>query len=93
MTAPADVGLVAGPNISNPAPTSVDLLTGWSDFANIWRLADMSVVLGLALLLGAIIAYHPLSRSKISSIEELDHMTVFSHVYFWILRGFFQNIL
>jgi hypothetical protein len=48
------------------------LLEGWSDFRNGWLLLDMVIVLLLALLLGAIIAYHPSTRRRVSSLEHFE---------------------
>ena len=66
------------------APSSVtrrssmqDLLTGWEGFTDLWMMADMAVVLFLAVILGALIAYHPAARSKASSIEELEQPKTF----------------
>src|SRR5205814_10661915 len=49
-----------------------DLLRGWEGFTDVWLMADMAMVLLLAVLLGAVIAYHPLTRSKAASLEELE---------------------
>ena len=46
------------------------LLEGWSDLASGWMLLDMFIVLLLALLLGAIIGYHPSTRRSVSSLED-----------------------
>jgi hypothetical protein len=54
-----------------------DLLRPWQGFANIWLMADMALVLGVAVLLGAIIAYHPASRRKAASLDELEHPKTF----------------
>jgi hypothetical protein len=48
------------------------LLDGWTGFTNGWLLLDMVVVLLLALLLGAIIAYHPSTRRRLSSLEQFE---------------------
>jgi hypothetical protein len=56
-----------------PAKPGVQaLLEGWSDFRNGWLLLDMVIVLLLALLLGAIIAYHPSTRRRVSSLEHFE---------------------
>jgi uncharacterized membrane protein YhiD involved in acid resistance len=59
----------------NPAdqspPVSLDqtlLLDGWRDFAHGWLLLDMVVVLLIALALGAIIAFHPATRRRVSTL-------------------------
>ncbi len=48
------------------------LLEGWSDFSNGWLLLDMILVLVLALALGAVIAYHPATRRRFSSLEHFE---------------------
>ncbi|HYJ10681.1 MAG TPA: hypothetical protein VEX18_16780 [Polyangiaceae bacterium] len=48
------------------------LLEGWSSFRDGWLLLDMVVVLLLALLLGAVIAYHPATRRRVSSLEHFE---------------------
>src|SRR5688572_10813872 len=53
----------SGPNV---------LLEGWSSFAEGWLLLDMVLVLTLALLLGALIAYHPSTRRRISTLEHFE---------------------
>jgi hypothetical protein len=66
------------------APSSVtkrfsmqDVLTGWEGFTDVWMMADMAIVLFLAVILGAVIAYHPAARSKAASIEELEQPKTF----------------
>jgi hypothetical protein len=49
-----------------------DLAEGWASFLDGWLLLDMAIVLLLAMALGAVIAYHPLVRNKVSSVEELE---------------------
>jgi len=48
------------------------LLEGWKSFGNGWLLLDMMVVLLLALALGAVIAYHPSTRQRISTREHYE---------------------
>ena len=48
------------------------LLEGWASFRDGWLLLDMVVVLLLALLLGAVIAYHPATRRRVSSLEHFE---------------------
>jgi hypothetical protein len=56
-----------------PAKHGLDaLLDGWSSFADGWLLLDMVLVLLLALLLGAIIAYHPATRRRLSTLEHFE---------------------
>jgi hypothetical protein len=64
-------GPVAGtPRIRGEGPAL--LLEGWSSFGDVWLLLDMVVVLLLALLLGAIIAYHPSTRRRLSTLEDFE---------------------
>lgn len=53
------------------------LLEGWTQFSNGWLLLDMSIVLLLALALGAVIAYHPSTRRRVSSLEHLEQPKTF----------------
>lgn len=48
------------------------LLDGWYSFADGWLLLDMVLVLLLALLLGAVIAYHPATRRRLSTLEHFE---------------------
>jgi uncharacterized membrane protein YhiD involved in acid resistance len=48
------------------------LREGWESFADHWLLLDMVVVLLFALLLGALIAYHPSTRRRISTLEHFE---------------------
>jgi uncharacterized membrane protein YhiD involved in acid resistance len=53
-----------------PSSAGVEILfDGWSDFANGWLLLDMVLVLVIALALGALIAYHPSTRKRATSLE------------------------
>jgi hypothetical protein len=54
-----------------------DVVRGWEGFRDLWLMADMGVVLLLAVLLGAIIAYHPTARRKAASLEELEQPKTF----------------
>jgi uncharacterized membrane protein YhiD involved in acid resistance len=47
-------------------------LASWSSFGNAWMLLDMVLVLLLALFLGALIAYHPSTRRRVSSLEHFE---------------------
>ena len=61
------------PAAAAKTPRGIELLLeGWSDFANGWQILDMCVVLLLALLLGAVIAYHPSTRRRVSSLEHFE---------------------
>jgi uncharacterized membrane protein YhiD involved in acid resistance len=48
------------------------LREGWESFRDHWLLLDMVVVLLFALLLGALIAYHPSTRRRISTLEHFE---------------------
>ena len=43
-------------------------------FTDVVLMVDMAMVLGLAVLLGAVIAYHPATRRKAASLEELEQL-------------------
>lgn len=49
-----------------------DLLEPWRAFGHGWLLLDMLIVLVVALALGATIAYHPVSRRRMSSLEHVE---------------------
>lgn len=60
------------------ANSGVDLLTeGWSSLGNIWMWLDMVIVLLMSLILGAVIAYHPSARSRVTSLGELEQPKTF----------------
>lgn len=48
------------------------LLDGFRDFSQGWLLLDMVVVLLIALALGAVIAYHPATRRRVSTLEHFE---------------------
>ena len=50
---------------------------GWAAFTDIGFFADMIVVLSLSVGLASLIAYHPLARQKVSSIEQLEQPKTF----------------
>src|SRR3954452_3105070 len=54
-----------------------DLKRGWEGLTELWLIADMAMVLLLAVLLGAVIAYHPTSRRKAATLEELEQPKTF----------------
>jgi len=56
---------------------AVDLLQGWDAFLDGWRLLDMAIVFLLAAFLGAVIAYHPRTRAKASTLTELEQPKTF----------------
>jgi hypothetical protein len=53
------------------------LLEGWRQFGDSWLLLDMVLVMVFALLLGAIIAYHPATRRRVSSLEHFEQPKTF----------------
>lgn len=53
------------------------LLEPWRRFGNGWMLLDMLIVLALALALGAILAYHPATRRRMSSLEHVEEPKTF----------------
>jgi hypothetical protein len=56
----------------------IDLLReGWSQFADGWLIVDMVLVMLFALLLGAVIAYHPATRRRVSSLEHFEQPKTF----------------
>jgi hypothetical protein len=54
-----------------------DLWQGWAGFLDGWRLLDMVLVFSLAAALGAVIAYHPRTRAKASTLPELEQPKTF----------------
>jgi hypothetical protein len=61
------------PAAQAPQRRGMDALReGWESFADHWLLLDMVVVLLFALLLGALIAYHPSTRRRISTLEHFE---------------------
>jgi hypothetical protein len=50
---------------------------GWDAFTDGWYMLNISIVLAMSVLLAAVIAYHPLIRSKASSVEELEQPKIF----------------
>lgn len=53
------------------------LLEGWSSFQDGWLILDMVLVLGFALALSAVIAYHPTTRRRVSSLEHYEQPKAF----------------
>ena len=68
---------LSAPRGGAPAQGIDLLLEGWRSFGNGWLLLDMLVVLLLALALGAIIAYHPSTRRRVSSLEHYEQPKTF----------------
>lgn len=61
------------PAAAVPQRRGMDALReGWESFGDHWLLLDMVVVLLFALLLGALIAYHPSTRRRISTLEHFE---------------------
>ena len=78
----ADAAKVAGQ--SEDDDKKKEDLIGWERVTDGWRdlgrwdmLLDIALVLLVAMALGAVIAYHPLTRSKVSSIEEFEQPKTF----------------
>jgi uncharacterized membrane protein YhiD involved in acid resistance len=81
LAAPSRAVAQAGPAMfgaGQPGPAAPQrrgfdaLREGWESFADHWLLLDMVVVLLFALLLGALIAYHPSTRRRISTLEHFE---------------------
>ena len=53
------------------------LKEGWTSFADGWLLVDMLIVLLMALTLGALIAYHPSARRRVSNLDEFEQPKTF----------------
>jgi hypothetical protein len=68
LTSAASPGSGAGP---------LDLLRGWDGLLEGWKALDMIGVFLLAAALGAVIAYHPRTRQKASTVEELEQPKTF----------------
>lgn len=71
-----DVFSPAAGNVNDSTGIEV-LYEGWSSFGNIWMLLDRISVLAMALILGALIAYHPSSRRRVSSIDHFEQPKTF----------------
>ncbi len=69
----------AGLESPNAAVQSgIDALSeGWSNLGNPWMLLDMCIVLLMSLILGSVIAYHPSTRSRLSSLSEFEQPKTF----------------
>jgi hypothetical protein len=53
------------------------LFEGWTHFTHGWLVLDMVLVLLMALLLGAVIAYHPTTRRRATSLETFEQPKTF----------------
>lgn len=58
-------------------PERTLLLDGWRELGHGWLLLDMIVVLLVALALGALIAYHPATRRRVSTLEHHEQPKAF----------------
>ena len=70
-------GNPAGAAASPPASGLASAFAGFHAFADGWQLLDMLIVFMLAAGLGAIIAYHPRTRAKASTLAELEQPKTF----------------
>ena len=70
-------GLDTGPRVDPRRFGADDLARGWEGFTDAWLMADIAIMLMLAVLLGAVIAYHPTARRKATSLEELEQPKTF----------------
>jgi len=60
------------------ARSGVDALSeGWSNLGDAWMLLDMCIVLLMSLVLGAVIAYHPSTRRRLSTLSEFEQPKTF----------------
>jgi hypothetical protein len=62
---------------ANGASGLAHVLGGFRSFADGWQVLDMALVFLLAAGLGAIIAYHPRTRAKASTLAELEQPKTF----------------
>jgi hypothetical protein len=69
LTEAAQIGAPGGP---------LQLLHGWNALLDGWKALDMLAIFALAAGLGAVIAYHPRTRRKASTIEELEQPKTFT---------------
>jgi hypothetical protein len=67
----------AAPPVEDVPSSFWDLWEPWTAFLDVWRVLDMIIVFLLAAALGAIIAYHPRTREKASSLPELEQPKTF----------------
>jgi hypothetical protein len=72
------------PGMAAPAQPSPDgpfdfyhMWVPWLSFLDGWRMLDMVVVFALSTALGAVIAYHPRTREKASTLPELEQPKTF----------------
>jgi hypothetical protein len=68
----------APPSLGEMGPFGFyDLWVPWGAFLDGWRILDMVIVFMLAAALGAVIAYHPRTREKASTLPELEQPKTF----------------
>lgn len=58
--------------VGNSSFAFADLSAGWEGFMDAALLTQMGIVFSMAVILGAALAYHPRTRSKASTLEELE---------------------
>ncbi len=64
--------------VGEPVPHGFhDLWQPFTAFLDLWRVLDMFIVFLLAAALGAVIAYHPRTREKASTLPELEQPKTF----------------
>jgi hypothetical protein len=64
-------------NLELDAPLRSSSGVGWQAFTELSFIADMLVVLAMAVVLAAAIAYHPTVRAKASTLEQLEQPKTF----------------
>jgi len=67
----------SGPGAEGSPSGPLEMMHGWAGVLDGWKALDMLGVFVLAAALGAIIAYHPHTRRKASTIEELEQPKTF----------------
>lgn len=75
------------PGLGDAAPAELEdpmadsafdrVFRGWLEFGDGWHIGDMAITMVLAVVLGAVLAYHPQVRRKASTIEELEQPKTF----------------
>jgi hypothetical protein len=71
-------GAPVAPALSETGPFGFyDLWIPWIGFLDGWRALDLVIVFLLAAALGAVIAYHPRTREKASTLPELEQPKTF----------------
>jgi uncharacterized membrane protein YhiD involved in acid resistance len=63
--------------LTNQGLAALDAGVGWQAFTDVERLAQMLVVLIVAVVLAAIIAFHPAIRTKASTLEQIEQPKTF----------------